>query len=148
MNHGSYNGWILLTHPHFEDQYAKWKRQVLKLKAKNPESYKQSDITKRFAALDRLAFTLIPGNPEDSRFLLGNTLGEHNRGWRRAKFGQQYRLFFRFDSKSKVIVLGWVNDSDSLRAYGSKNDAYLVFAKLLGEGNPPTNWDELIEQSL
>lgn len=138
----------MLTHPHFEDQYAKWKTQVQKLRAKKPDSYLQSDVTKRFAALDRMAFEVIPQNPDDPRFQIGNTLGEANRAWRRAKFGQQYRLFFRFDSKSKVIILGWVNDSDSLRAYGSKNDAYLVFAKFLGDGNPPTNWNDLIEQSL
>lgn len=148
MNHGEYHGWVVLTHPHFEDQYAKWKTQVQKLKSKKPESYLQSDVTKRFAALDRLAFSIIPQNPEDQRFLIGNTLGERNRAWRRAKFGQQYRLFFRFDSRSKVIILGWVNDSDSLRAYGAKDDAYLVFAKLLEDGNPPSAWNELIDQSL
>lgn len=84
----------------------------------------------------------------DDRYLLGNTLGAENRNWRRAKFGGQYRLFFRFDSVNKIIVLGWLNFSDSLRAYGSKNDAYLVFTKLLANGNPPSGWDELLEQSL
>lgn len=148
MRRGEYHGWLVLAHPHIEDQYSRWYNQVLELKRKNPEGYVHAEQTKRFAALDRLAFDLIPQHPEDARYLLGNTLGKENRGWRRAKFGGQYRLFFRFDSKNKIIVLGWVNFSDSLRAYGSKDDAYLVFSKLLALGTPPANWDELLDESL
>ena len=148
MRLGEYHGWLVLAHPHFEDQYSKWYNQVVELKRRNPASYLQAEQTKRFAALDRLAFDLIPQNPQDSKFLLGNTLGPENRAWRRAKFGGQYRLFFRFDSVNKIIILGWVNFSDSLRAYGAKDDAYLVFSKLLSKGSPPGSWDELLEQSL
>lgn len=148
MKLGEYHGWLVLAHPHFEDQYSRWYNQVVELKRRDPQGYKNAEATKRFAALDRLAFDLIPQNPLDDRFLIGNTLGTANRNWRRAKFGGQYRLFFRFDSVNKIIILGWVNFSDSLRAYGSKSDAYLVFSKLLQSGNPPSNWDELLEQSL
>ncbi|MEN9872557.1 MAG: hypothetical protein RL450_492 [Actinomycetota bacterium] len=148
MRRGEYHGWLVLAHPHFEDQYARWYNQVVELKRRDPVGYKSAEQTKRFAALDRLAFDVIPSNSAADRYLLGNTLGSENRNWRRAKFGAQYRLFFRFDSVNKIIVLGWVNFSDSLRAYGSKNDAYLVFSKLLAAGNPPGAWDELLEQSL
>jgi toxin YhaV len=145
---GEYHGWLVLAHPHFEDQYSRWYNQVVELRRRDPEGYINAEATKRFAALDRLVFELIPQNPMDDRYLLGNTLGAENRNWRRAKFGGQYRLFFRFDSINKIIILGWVNFSDSLRAYGSKNDAYLLFTKLLANGNPPSRWDELLEQSL
>lgn len=148
MRRGEYHGWLVLAHPHFEDQYARWYNQVVELKRRDPVGYKSAEQTKRFAALDRLAFDVIPSNPAADRYLLGSTLGSENRNWRRAKFGGQYRLFFRFDSVNKIIVLGWVNFSDSLRAYGSMNDAYLVFSKLLAAGNPPGAWDELLEQSL
>lgn len=148
MRRGEYHGWLVLAHPHFDDQYSKWYNQVVELKLRNPDGYLKSEPTKRFAALDRLAFDLIPQNPASANYLLGNTLGVENRGWRRAKFGSQYRLFFRFDSVNKIIILGWVNFSDSLRAYGSKDDAYLVFSKLLAGGSPPSSWDELLEQSL
>ena len=148
MRLGEYHGWLVLAHPHFEDQYSKWYNQVVELKRRNPASYLQAEQTKRFAALDRLAFDLIPQNPQDPKFLLGNTLGPENRAWRRAKFGGQYRLFFRFDSVNKIIILGWVNFSDSLRAYGAKDYAYLVFSKLLSKGSPPGSWDELLEQSI
>ena len=148
MKFGEHNDWLILAHPDFEDQYSKWYNQVVELSRRTPKTYLKSDYTKRLAALDRLITTLIPRNPADGRFLIGNSLGAENRAWRRAKFGGQYRLFFRFDSKNKVIVLGWVNFTDTLRAYGSKNDAYLVFSKMLANGSPPSNWDELIDQSL
>ncbi len=99
------------------------------------------------AALDSLVFEVIPSDPASSKFLLGNTLGPKYRAWRRAKFGGQYRLFFRFDSKAKIIIFGWLNDEDSLRAYGSKSDAYAVFVKMLDSGSPPTTWTDLLGES-
>ena len=143
-----FNGWLLLAHPHFEDQYARWSKEVANLAKKDPNGYRQHERTKRLAALEKLVFEIIPNDPSDSRYLLGNSLGTENRSWRRAKFGSQYRVFFRFDQRAKIIVYGWVNHTDSLRAYGSKTDAYLVFAKMLASGSPPTSWDELISESV
>jgi toxin YhaV len=60
---------------------------------------------------------------------------------------QQYRVFFRYSTKSEIIAYGWVNDEESLRAYGSKTDAYLVFKKMLESGRVPNDWDELIAES-
>jgi toxin YhaV len=37
----------------------------------------------------------------------------------------------------KVIVLAWVNDEDTKRAYESSDDAYRVFRKMLETGQPP-----------
>lgn len=141
-------GWLLLAHPHFEDQYAIWSKQVSELERRKPDSYRNDERTQRLAALEKLVFEIIPNNPQSPRYLLGNSLGEQNRSWRRAKFGSQYRVFFRFDARSKIIIYGWVNTSDTERAYGSKSDAYLVFSKMLESGHPPTSWDELIEQSI
>jgi toxin YhaV len=142
-----YQGWLLLAHPHLEDQLSRWQKEVRKIIAKNPGDYLSNKKVKRLATLERLLFEVIPSNPESKLWLQGNTLGEANRAWRRAKFMEQYRLFFRFDSRSKIIVYGWVNDETTLRAYGSKNDAYLVFERMVSSGNPPTSWDELLEQS-
>ena len=69
------------------------------------------------------------------------------RHWRRAKLGRRYRLFFRYDSKAKVIVYAWVNDEQTLRSSGSKSDPYAVFEKMLGRGNPPDDWNALVEAS-
>jgi toxin YhaV len=128
---GRYNDWLLLAHPQFEDQYSTWLTEVQRLSKKDPQGYRSKMQTKRFAALHKLVFQVIPADPASAKYLLGNSLGEQNRNWRRAKFGQQFRLFFRFDSKAKIIIYAWVNNQDALRAYGSKTDAHLVFAQKL-----------------
>jgi toxin YhaV len=46
-----------------------------------------------------------------------------------------------------VIVLAWVNDDTTLRAYESANDAYAVFRKMLDRGNPPDSWSNLVAAS-
>jgi toxin YhaV len=74
-------------------------------------------------------------------------LGDEHKHWFRAKFFQQYRLFFRFDSESKIIVYAWVNDEKNKRAYGSKTDAYRVFEKMLNSGHPPDSWDHLLDEA-
>ena len=62
-----------------------------------------------------------------------------------AKFFQQYRLFFRFHLEKKIIIYTWVNDENTKRAYDKKTDAYTVFKKMLKNGNPPNNWDDLLK---
>lgn len=88
-------------------------------------------------------FETIPADPSNPSFVLGNTLSKKHSGWYRAKFQQQYRLFFRYSTADKTIVFGWVNDDETKRAYGKKTDAYEVFKKRLEKGNPPTTWKEL-----
>jgi len=56
---------------------------------------------------------VIPNNPGSTDFNLGNTMGDINKKWKRAKFFQQYRLFFRYDLKSKIIIYAWVNHEQS-----------------------------------
>ncbi|MBF8898658.1 toxin YhaV, partial [Escherichia coli] len=36
----------------------------------------------------------------------------------------RYRLFFRYSEKEKVIILGWMNDENTLRTDESPNDFY------------------------
>ena len=74
----------------------------------------------------------------------GTTLGDDRKHWFLAQFFQQYRLFFRFHQKSKIIVYAWVNDEDTKRAYDRNTDAYLVFKKMLDRGHPPDDWDDLL----
>jgi toxin YhaV len=96
------------------------------------------------AAIYKIAFEQIPQDPTINRYRQGSTLGEKLKHWFREKFGNgRFRLFFRYDSKSKVIIYAWVNDSQTLRQYGSKSDAYVVFAGMLKNGNPPDTWELL-----
>ena len=56
-------------------------------------------------------------------------------------------MFFRFHTRSRLIVLRWVNNTDTKRAYGSKTDAYRVFQSMLANGQPPNNWEELLQDA-
>lgn len=138
------NGWTLFAHPSFLDQVAKLAEKVTALKATNPEGYRSKNATKRLAAITKLIFEEIPSDPADPKFRQGNTLGDEHRHWFRAKFFQQYRLFFRFHAESRIIIFAWVNDDTTLRAYDSRTDAYRVFKGMLDDGNPPGDWKALL----
>jgi toxin YhaV len=140
------NGWELFAHPLLLDQLEKLIAAVEKKRFKKPKAYQSSANFKVLAALRQLMFFTIPADPTRPEYRQGETLGAHRKHWFRAKFGgQRFRLFFRYDSKSKVIIYVWVNDSDTLRTYGAKNDVYAVFRKMLDQGNPPEAWNALLK---
>ena len=114
------NGWLIVAHDLFLDQVEAMIAAVLKDKAKHPETYKTRKAAKMLAAVARLAFHEIPEDPVRDAYQQGNSLGEGHRHWRRAKFYQQYRLFFRYRvaDDERIIVYGWVNDATTKRAYG------------------------------
>jgi len=140
-------GWLLLYHPLFLAELEALTRRVEALKRRDGAAYVTRNDAKRLAAIFRLITEIIPANPADPQFRQGNTLGTSHRGWFRAKFFQQYRLFFRFDARSRTIIYAWVNDEDTKRAYDSKTDAYAVFARMLATGNPPNDWEALIREA-
>jgi len=73
-------------------------------------------------------------------------MGADYRYWRRAKFFERYRLFFRYKEADRLIVLVWVNDGSTLRERGARNDVYNVFKKMLGSGTPPSTWSDLVAE--
>ena len=141
------HGWTVFVHPLFVSQLDALAQLVSSLKEKDPVGYVKKNATKRLAAITKLAFDTIPQDPTRSEYRQGNTLGEEHKHWLRAKFFQQYRLFFRYHATSKVIVLAWVNDEDTKRAYESSEDAYRVFRKMLASGHPPDDWEQLLAQA-
>lgn len=141
------NGWRIYAHPLFLDQLSALINEVESLRRKDPQGYRSKNSSKRLAAIARLMLHDIPQDPARREFQQGTTLGAAHRHWRRAKFFQQYRLFFRFHARSRLIVLGWVNDTDTKRAYGSKSDAYRVFQAMLSRGQPPNDWDQLLQEA-
>jgi toxin YhaV len=141
------NGWTIYAHPVFLDQIEGLIEEVEARKAADPEGYRKKNSAKRLAAIFKLVTENIPADPANPQFRQGGTLGQNRKHWFRAKFFQQYRLFFRFDSPSKVIVLAWVNDETTLRAYGSKTDAYATFKDMLDDGNPPDDFDTLLKDA-
>jgi toxin YhaV len=141
------NGWTIFAHPLFLDQLELLIKQVEAFRQKDAINFVKKNATKRLAAIAKLVFEVIPQDPARAEYRQGSTLGEGHKHWFRAKFFQQYRLFFRYHAKSKVIVFAWVNDEDTKRAYESGDDAYRVFRKMLESGHPPDDWEQLLAQA-
>ncbi|WP_239121345.1 MULTISPECIES: type II toxin-antitoxin system YhaV family toxin [Spirulina sp. CCY15215] len=141
------NEWNIFAHPLFLEQLEELLIRVKNLREKYPDRYQNKNDFKRLAAIAKLAFEIIPQDPTDSKYRQGNTLGKDYKHWFRAKFFQQYRLFFRYHQESKIIVFVWVNDENTKRAYGSKTDAYQVFRKMIKNDNPPDDWDILLREA-
>ena len=141
------NGWTIFAHPLFLDQLEALARQVEAFKRKDPTGFTRKNASKRLAAITELAFDVIPQDPTRPEYRQGNTLGNEHKHWFRVKFFQQYRLFFRYHAPSKVIVLAWVNDEDTKRAFESSVDAYQVFRMMLESGHPPGDWSRLLAQA-
>lgn len=141
------NGWTIYAHPLFLAQLERLAQQVEELRRKNPEGYRNKNASKRLAAIVRLAFELIPQDPARPEYRQGGTLGDDHRHWFRAKFFQQYRLFFRYHAAARVIVYAWVNDEETRRAYESNDDAYRVFRRMLEGGHPPGDWSALLAEA-
>jgi toxin YhaV len=141
------HGWTVFAHPLFLAQIETLERQVESFKQKAPAGYVKKNASKRLAAITRLAFDLIPQDPTRPEYRQGSTLGGSHKHWLRAKFFQQYRLFFRYHAPSKVIVFAWVNDEETKRAYESSDDAYRVFRKMLDSGHPPDDWRQLLAEA-
>ena len=118
-------------------------------RVKNPSRYKSGANAKLLANTVELALKRIPQDPTLPRYRQGDTLGKAYKHWFREKFSNgRFRLFFRYDLASKVIVYAWVNDNKTLRTYGSASDAYAVFSSMLKRGNPPDDWNGLLKQSV
>lgn len=141
------NGWTIYAHPLFLDQIETLFAQVNALKRKDPVGYVKKNATKRLAAIKKLAFELTPQDPTREEYRQSNTLGPEHKHWFRAKFFQQYRLFFRFHAVAKVIVYAWVNDQDTKRAYERADDTYRAFSKMLASGNPPSDWHQVLAEA-
>ncbi|MGH8146519.1 MAG: type II toxin-antitoxin system YhaV family toxin [Rhodanobacteraceae bacterium] len=141
------HGWAVYAHPLFLAQVDALANEVDALRRKDPAHYKKKNATRRLAAICKLAFDIVPADPTRNDYRQGATLGKAYTHWFRAKFFQQYRLFFRYDLATHIIVFGWVNDSDTLRTYESDDDAYRVFRKMLDAGYPPDDWGQLLAQA-
>ncbi|AJG23571.1 hypothetical protein RR42_s1983 [Cupriavidus basilensis] len=141
------NGWTVFAHPLFLAQLEGLTRQVEALKQRDPTGYVKKNASKRLAAITRLAFEVIAQDPARPEYRQRGTLGDDHKHWFRAKFFQQYRLFFRYHAQSRVIVFAWVNDEDTKRACESSDDAYRVFRKMLESGHPPDDWNQLLAEA-
>lgn len=122
----SAHGWTIFAHPLLLDQIDRLADAVARAREKDPAGYVSTGNAKLLAALRELIFDRIPSDPTRSDYRQGNTLGADRRHWFRATFGNGcYRLFFRYDTRTKILIYAWVNDERSLRTRGAKTDAYV-----------------------
>ncbi|MEY4499813.1 MAG: hypothetical protein RL101_391 [Actinomycetota bacterium] len=145
MQLGVSNDWVLLSDPWFDEQLDLLEIEVTRRRDKDPQQFMKSNAAKRLRMIYLLTNDIVPIDPSAIQYRLGKTLRSEYRHWRRAKFLQQFRLFFRYNSESKILLYSWFNDEESLRAYGSKTDAYEIFQKMLDRGNPPNTWVDLLD---
>lgn len=139
------NGWTIFAHDLLLDQLERATAAVEAARTADPEGYQGTAQAKLLAMLNKLLFETIPADPTRPEYRQGSTLGKDRKHWFRAKFGNgRFRLLFRYDSKTKVIIFAWVNDENTLRTYGAKTDAYRVFKGMLDAGNPPDDWKALL----
>jgi toxin YhaV len=143
----SRHGWNLLFHDCLIEQLRKLEAAAARAQAQDPTGFESNANVKLLDALTTLILEAIPSDPNRDEYRQGNTMGPAFRHWRRAKIGRRFRLFFRFDSRTRIIIFAWVNDEQTLRSSGAKTDPYAVFRKMLKAGHPPDDWDALLRAS-
>jgi toxin YhaV len=141
------SGWTILFHPVLIQQLDALSKAQDRARQRDPEGWQSNANVRTLAALLRLMLEVIPRDPGAAAYRQGNTLGPENRAWRLAKFGGRMRLFFRYDSATRIVVYAWVNDERSLRKSGGRNDPYAVFSRMLERGSPPSDWQDLVKEA-
>ena len=144
------NGWLILIHPLLLEQLRRLATAVDAERPRSRSEGRQGQNMKLLLAVRHMIFREVPEDPSRSRYRQGGTLGPGLKHWLRVKFGNgRFRLFYRYRSSDpKMIVFTWMNDAETLRTYGSSTDAYAVFRRMLGKGNPPDEFDRLVTESL
>ncbi len=123
------HGWNLLFHDCLIEQLRNLEAAVQRAKKQDTQGFAANANVKLFNALAQLMLETVPSGPDREEYRQGNTMGAAFRHWRRAKIGRRFRLFFRFDARSRVIIFAWVNDG--------------VFHKILERGHPADDWAAL-----
>jgi toxin YhaV len=139
--------WQLYVHPAFSGPFDALTGEVERLAAADPKGYVEHPKAKLLKRIVDIIESEIPRDPGAAEYALGNTLGPAYRHWRRAKFLGRFRLFFRYSSEARVIIYAWVNDENTWRKAGGRNDPYTVFAALLRKANPPDSWNALMKEA-
>ncbi|PPB85074.1 toxin YhaV [Mycetohabitans endofungorum] len=122
------HGWNVLFHECLIEQLVKLHAATQRAQQQDPQGFESNaNVRLLFDALSKLIFEAVPSDPNREEYRQGNTIGAEFRHWRCAKIGRRFRLFFRFDSKTRIIIFAWVNDENTLRSSGSKSDPYAVF---------------------
>lgn len=137
------NGWTFLAWPAFDARWVALIRAVTKQRKADPGTPPTSPEAIVLTALVRVIRDHIARDPNDPDHRLRQPLG----AWRRKKFLGRLRLFYRFSSQHRLVILTWLNDENTLRKEGASTDPYAVFAGMLSRGEVPEDWEVLVKKA-
>jgi toxin YhaV len=136
------NGWTILFHPLFNDQWQQLLHQVKSLRSRLPTNdFVRHRQVKLFKALTVGIEEKIPNDPLASYFALRKPLDKYSR-LKKMGLPNRYRLFFKVFPQQKVIIILWLGFP---RKEGDKKDCYRVFAKMVKKGQFPLSLKDLID---
>lgn len=99
------HGWRLVGHPLLPDQLDRLIAAAEPAQQSDAAGCWGNANVKLLAILRDLKLDRVPRDPLAPKFRQGNTLGPAHRHWFRARFGaNRFRLFFRADSASRIVV--------------------------------------------
>ena len=144
------NGWTILFHPLFDDQWQQLLNLVKSLRSRlSQEDFVQHPQVKLFKALTVGIEQKIPNEPLASYFALRKPLDKYSR-LKKMGLPNRYRLFFKVFPQQKVIIILWLGFP---RKEGDKKDCpkgyrfayYCVFAKMVKKEQFPLSLKDLID---
>jgi toxin YhaV len=130
------NGWNILFHPVFDEQWQNLRSSVKSLRSRlSKEDFIKHPQVKLFKAVTVGIEQKIPSDPLASYFALKKPLQKYSR-MKKMGLPNRYRLFFKVFSEQQTIIILWLGFP---RKQGDKKDCYQVFSKMVEQGQFPTN---------
>jgi toxin YhaV len=137
------NGWTILMWPAFDVRWTNLLRTVIRQQTVAGAKPVQSSEATMLRTLVHVIRDRIAADPNAPAHRLRPPLG----AWRRVKLLGRFRLFYRFSSAHRTVILTWLNDEYTLRKDGANSDPYVVFSNMLRRGEVPDDWAALSEKS-
>ena len=140
------HGWNLLFHEGLIEQLQKLQAAAQRAQAQDPQGFESNANVKLFNALAQLMLETVPSDPNRDEYRQGNTMGPAFRHWRRGKVGRRFRLFFRFDSKAKIIIFMAMMEAQTYFAERQARADVAAFDAVMARagGEPPREGDRIL----
>ena len=141
------HGWTLFAHPLFLSQLHRLTTAAARARRADPAGWRSNANVRLLAALRERVLDRVPRDPLAAEFRQGNTLGTAHRHRFRAKFGaNRFRLFFRADSASRIIVYAWVTTTTRSEKPGRDRSLHSILSNA-GPRHPAGDWTVLLAEA-
>ena len=140
------HSWNLLFHDGLIEQLQKLQTAAQKAQTQDTQGFESNANVKLFNALAQLMLETVPSDPNRDEYRQGNTMGPAFRHWRRAKLGRRFRLFFRFDSKTRIIIFMAMMEAQTYLAKRQARADLNAFDAVMARtgGEPPREGDRIL----